>query len=167
MAYRNKAYVCFDGDTDIQYYNTLKMWRDNDNIDFSFYDAHDINTAYDTSQEESIKKQLRIRMANSNLFIILVGEHTKNLRKYVQWEIELAKKKDLPIIVVNLNRKKSMDSNLCPVAVRDSLSIHIPFKKNVIKYAMEHWPTEHKRHREKNEDKSFKYVKEFYDGLGL
>jgi len=47
--YRNKLYVAFDGDEDMHWYNTLKMWRDNENIDFGFYDAHDINIARDSS----------------------------------------------------------------------------------------------------------------------
>lgn len=59
MAYRNKTYVCFDGDTDIKYYNLMKAWKQNDNTDFNFYDAHDLNTAYDSSKEESIKKAIK------------------------------------------------------------------------------------------------------------
>ena len=37
MAYRNKTYVCFDGDTDMRYYNLMKAWKQNDNTDFNFY----------------------------------------------------------------------------------------------------------------------------------
>ena len=49
MAYRNKTYVAFDGDKDIHYYYLMRAWKDNDNVDFNFYDAHDLNTALDTS----------------------------------------------------------------------------------------------------------------------
>lgn len=55
MSYRNKVYVAFDGDNDMSYYNLLKAWNANENIDFTFYDAHSINTARDSSLEESIK----------------------------------------------------------------------------------------------------------------
>lgn len=58
MAYRNKTYIAFDGDTDMIYYRTLQMWKSNANINFEFYDAHDLNTARDTSLTESIKNQL-------------------------------------------------------------------------------------------------------------
>ncbi len=64
MAYRNKLYAAFDGDEDMDYYNILRAWRDNENIDFSFYDAHDLNIARDSSLTESIKVQLRERMQN-------------------------------------------------------------------------------------------------------
>jgi hypothetical protein len=49
MAYRNKTYVAFDGDNDIHYYRLMKAWKQNNHSDFKFYDAHDINTASDSS----------------------------------------------------------------------------------------------------------------------
>ncbi|WP_204435287.1 TIR domain-containing protein [Amphibacillus cookii] len=50
---------------------------------------HDINNALDTSTEETIKRTLRERMSNSKFFILLVGEHTKYLYRFVRWEIFL------------------------------------------------------------------------------
>ena len=70
MAYRNKTYICFDGDTDMRWYRMMEAWKDNDNIDFNFANAHDLNTARDSSKEESIKKQLRERFVNSKKFIV-------------------------------------------------------------------------------------------------
>lgn len=58
MPYRNKTFVSFDGDTDIHYYRLMQAWKQSDGIDFNFYDAHDLNTARDSSREESIKAQL-------------------------------------------------------------------------------------------------------------
>ncbi len=103
MSYRNKTYVAFDGDTDMKYYRLMTAWRANEHIDFNFYDAHELNSARDTSTTDSIKAQLRERMANAKQMVLLVGEKTKDLRKFVPWEIELARKQDIPIIVVNLN----------------------------------------------------------------
>mgnify|MGYP000606112784 CR=1 FL=1 len=48
-------------------------------------------------------------MANSKVFVLLIGESTKNLTKFVKWEIELAIKKELPIICVNLNGKNYLN----------------------------------------------------------
>ena len=59
MAYRNKTYLCFDGDNDIHYFYLMKAWKHNQNDffkDFNFYDAHEINYARDSSKEESIKR---------------------------------------------------------------------------------------------------------------
>src|SRR6266849_4005785 len=120
MAYRNKTYVAFDGDDDEGdrwAYRLMTAWCENEHIDFDFYNAHDINSARDTSDVESIKAQLRVRMANAKQMVLLVGENTKGLRKFVPWEIELARKKDIPIIVANLNGKRGYDTDLCPSAI--------------------------------------------------
>lgn len=54
MAYHNKVYVSMDADNDLHYYRLMQAWKQNDNIGFNFYDAHDINNIYDKS-EASIK----------------------------------------------------------------------------------------------------------------
>src|SRR5437667_9867868 len=116
MSYRNKTYVAFDGDTDMWAYRMMQAWEANEHIDFDFYDAHDINMARDSSTVESIKAQLRIRMANAKQMVLLDGEKTKGLRTYIPWEIELARQKDIPIVVVNLNGKCTYDADRCPSA---------------------------------------------------
>lgn len=103
-----KIYVAFDGDEDIQYFNTLKMWKENERIDFNFSNPHDLNSARDDSAVESIKTQLRKRFDVSNVFMILIGQNTKRLTKFVKWEIETALKRNMKIIVVNLNDKKNI-----------------------------------------------------------
>lgn len=144
MAYRNKTYICFDGDEDMRHYRLMEAWKAQDGSTFNFHNAHDINSANDDSTEESIKKQLRERFANSKLFIVLIGEKTKNLRKFVPWEMEVALKLGLPIIAVNLNGSRDRDDR-CPVTIRDELVIYVSYEKKIIEYAMGHWPDRHKK----------------------
>lgn len=167
MAYQNKTYVAFDGDTDMDYYRTLQMWKGNKNIDFDFYDAHDMNYSDDSSKVESIKSQLRIRFDNSKLFMILVGEKTKWNRKFVPWEIEQALKRELPIIVVNINGKRNMDDDRCPVSLREVLAIHIPFKAKIMQYAFENWPSAYASHKSSGRTGAYVYKDEVYTSLGL
>src|SRR5256885_319221 len=102
MAYRNKTYVAFDGDNDIWAYRFMKGWKVQDHIDFDFHDAHSISELTVRAQDEAyIKRILRERLRNSKHFILLVGESTRYLKKYVKWEIEEAISLDVPIIVVN------------------------------------------------------------------
>ena len=51
---------------------------------FNFYDAHDLNIAKDSSQTDSIKRKLTERMENSKFFVLLFGENTKNLIRFVK-----------------------------------------------------------------------------------
>ena len=167
MVYKNKTYIAFDGDTDIEYYRTLQMWKENKNIDFEFYDAHDLNTARDTSLTESIKNQLRERFENSKLFMILVGEKTKSNRKFIPWEIEQALERNLPIIVIYLNNSRHINYATCPTPLQNVLSIHIPFKLAIIKYAFENWPARHFELQTAKVNSPRIYKEEVYKGLGL
>ncbi|ATU69069.1 molecular chaperone Tir [Levilactobacillus brevis] len=164
MAYRNKVYVAFDGDNDMRYYDLMRGWNVKD--DFDFNDAHDLHSARDSSTEESIKKSLMDRFNNSKLFIILIGEHTRYLTKFVKWEIEVAIRLNLPIIAVNLNDKRQGD-DLMPAVLRDELHITVPYKEKIIKYAMDNWPDSDKKHRGNGETGEYVYKDKVYEDLGL
>lgn len=146
MTYRNKTYICFDGDNDMHYYRLMTAWHANDNFTFNFHNAHDLNFARDSSQEESIKRQLRERFSNSKLLIVLIGDRTKYLTKFVKWEMEVALKLNLPIIGVNLNGSKQQD-NLCPPTIRDELAVYVPFGAKYIEQAMNNWPLSHANYK--------------------
>ena len=128
MAYTKKIYVCFDADNEIHWYRLMPAWKENDNIAFNFNNAHEINNLRDGSSEDQIKKKLRERLQNTKVLVILIGEKTKNLYKYVRWEIDYAIEKDIPIIAVNLNKNKTRD-DLYPPTLRDKLAIYAPFEQ--------------------------------------
>ncbi|MCA9323862.1 TIR domain-containing protein [Candidatus Saccharibacteria bacterium] len=167
MAYRNKTYVAFDGDTDMRAYGLMKAWKQNDYTDFNFHDAHNIKQARDTSTEETIKRSLRERMNNSKVFVLLVGQSTRYLYRYVRWEIELALSMNLPIIVVNLNQQRSHDNYLCPPILRDALAIHISYSPKIMQFALEAWETWHYEHQRNGRTGPFHYNADIYRSVGL
>ncbi|MBI2811346.1 MAG: TIR domain-containing protein [Candidatus Melainabacteria bacterium] len=167
MAYRNKTYVCFDGDTDMHYYRLMSAWKQHEGIDFNFYNAHDLNSARDSSQEESIKRQLRERLKNSAVLVVLVGKNTKNLYRFVRWEMEQAISLNLAIIAVNLNGKRERDIDLCPPIIRDELAIHVSFNAAIMQYALENWPENAAKHKREGKAGSYHYKPEIYQKLGL
>jgi hypothetical protein len=119
MGYRNKTYVIFDGDKDRWAYAFMKGWKSNENVEFNFHDAHEISSLTASAENEQyIKRALRERFASAKQVICLVGESTKNLYKYVRWELETARDLDIPIIVVNLR-------NLCISQQSASLLIRL------------------------------------------
>ena len=79
-------------------------------------------------------------LASAKHAIVLIGENTKNLFKFVRWEMELALKKDIPIIAVNLNDKRRIDPDRCPSIIRDEYVVHISFNMKIIKYALDNFP---------------------------
>ena len=155
-----------DAYNDLMYYFLMKAWKQNDNTDFNFYDAHDINNIYDKS-EESIKAGLRERFKNTSVFVLLVGEHTKYLYKYVRLEIEEAIRREIPFIVVNLNGKRSLDTTNCPALARDNLAIHISFNAKIMQYALENWPSSFLEKHKSGDNGSYFYKDNIYKSLGL
>lgn len=77
MAYKNKTYVVFDGEKDIHYYRLMQAWKEHEHIDFDFHDAHDLNTARDTSSPDTIKRRLRERFSNTKQVILLGSTNAK------------------------------------------------------------------------------------------
>ena len=148
------------------YYSLMKAWKRAKNTTFNFHNAHDLNNARDTSLEESIKRQLRIRLSNSKLFIVLIGDRTKFHTKFVKWEMEFALRLDLPIIGANLNGSRKKTS-LCPPAIRDELAVFVPFKQKIIEFAMNDWPDQHDELKEQEETGAWYYPEKVYERLGL
>jgi MTH538 TIR-like domain (DUF1863) len=167
VAYRNKTYVCFDGDTDIHYYRLMLAWHQSDYTNFSFYNAHDLNYARDTSLESSIKAQLRQRLLNTKVFVVLVGASTRYLYKFVRWEMEQALSLNLPIIAVNLNGLRAQDPDRSPPIIRDALAVHISFNAKILELALTDWPGVHARLQSEGRSGGFFYSTDTYVRLGL
>ncbi len=167
MTYRNKTYVCFDGDTDIHYYRLMQAWHQSDHTPFSFYDAHDLNYARDASQETSIKAQLRERLRNTKVFVVLIGEQTRYLYKFVKWEMEQALAMRLPIIAVNLNGLRQQDPDRCPPVIRDELVLHISFRAAALQKALETWPEDDARLRTEGKNGPYYLMPAVYERLGI
>lgn len=167
MSYKNKTFVSFDGDSDMHYYRLMTAWKQSDHVPFKFYNAHDLNSARDSSAEQSIKAQLAERLRNSQVFVILIGESTRYLYKFVRWEIEQAIKREMPIIAVNLNGKRSIDKDRCPPILADALAIHVSFNAAIIQHALENWPASDTSFRAENKSGPYYYKEEIYKRLGL
>lgn len=164
MAYRNKTYICFDGDTDMSYYRLMTAWHANEKFSFEFQNAHDLNTARDSSQEESIKRKLRERFANSKDFIVLIGEKTKGLTKFVRWEMEVAINLGLPIIGANLNGNRTKDDR-CPPIIRDQLVLYVSFGPKIIEHAMANWPDHFKKLKQEGKSGAYHYNDSVYTSV--
>ena len=154
MSYRNKTYIIFNADYpkdegDLHYYRLMTAWKANDGIDFNFHDAHDLNNLMAGSSDETIYRKLRERMNGSKQAIVLIGEDTKNLYKFVRWEIEIAMKMDLPIIAVNLDKTNGSSPKTPPILRDNCYFTNVPFEIKKIQYALDHFPGAY--HKNKSE----------------
>lgn len=166
MGYRNKTYVIFDGDKDMWAYAYMKGWNQIEHIEFDFYDAHDLQPLTDRASEETVRARLRQRLSNSKQAIVLIGESTHHLYKFVRWEIETAMDLDFPIIGVNLDGSRKYDPDLCPPILRDQYVVHVPFKAKIIQYALDNFPAEYAK-RDSTAAGNRHYRDIIYTQLGL
>jgi hypothetical protein len=96
--------------------------------------------------------------------IVLIGEKTRYLTKFVKWEMEVALSLDLPIIGVNLNGSRTRDTR-CPPIIHDELVVYVPFGHDIIEYAMDHWPDSHRSNKSKGLSGPYHYKDEVYNNL--
>lgn len=104
--------------------------------------------------------------AKPNQVIVLISESTKNLYRFVRWEIETALDLDLPIIAVNLNNKRQMDFDLCPPLLIDNPVVHVAFRARISKYAFDSFFSEYRR-RPSNWEGIMFYYGETNRSLGI
>ena len=98
MAYRNGTYVAFHAGgttdptaSDIKYYNTLKMWDANNDIEFTLVNSHEKTGAVkDSSQRETLRRSLIERLKNSKHMLLILTEETRNDTDWVPFEIAQA-----------------------------------------------------------------------------
>ncbi|OCH01680.1 TIR domain-containing protein [Aliivibrio fischeri] len=172
MSYKNKTYVIFDagngkvGDKDICFYRTMTMWKQNEKIDFNFHDAHDYNNLTPKAQEVQIKKKLRERFSNAKQVVVLVGENTKSNNTYVLWELEIAQKLNLPIVVAYVNGSRVFKKALCPSILDGANCIHVSFQAKIIKHALDKFPSSYAL-KDKKIKKNWIYGADIYKELGL
>ncbi len=151
MAYRSGTYIAFhaEGSTDptasdIRYYRMLKAWHENDAVEFKFVNSHEkVASVRDTSQKETIRRSLRVRLDNSKNMVLIVGARTRFDDDFVPYEIAYAVDTcGIPIIAAypqqGVIRNPSALANLWPDALRARIAngsagvIHIPFNRKVI-----------------------------------
>ena len=160
MASKNKIYVSFDAD-DLLYFNMLKAWCASETMEFVHY-----TSVLDESANPRIIEGIKEKIAKTSCVIVLVSDHTVSLGVRMKTEIEKSIELRRPIIVANLNGKRSIDNDLCPTALKRQMALHISFNAKIINRAISSWPS----YYEQNKDQStgaFFFKPEVYKELGL
>ena len=144
MSYRNKTYVAFASEN-IHLYRLMEAWRENENIDFDFYDAHDLFISRDTSKPETIKSNLRLRMRNAKQ-IVLIGTPDAKRKggdgtSFLAYEVDVMQEFNLPIVVANHDGDKKVDRNFIPKPLLDAdyYTLSVAFSPAIIKYALDNY----------------------------
>ncbi|WP_129669880.1 TIR domain-containing protein [Phytoactinopolyspora endophytica] len=169
MSYRNKTYVAFASE-DIRSYWLMEAWRENENIDFDFYDAHDLYEARDTSKPETIKGRLRERMKNAKQFVLLGSSTAKKKggdgESFLAYEVENMVALDLPVVVANLDGDRKVDRGFIPKPLLDAdyYTMSVSFQPAIIKFALDNYAADY---ASSTKTGCYYYELNVYEKLGL
>lgn len=153
MAYRNGTYIAFHangtnipgGNSDIDYYNLMKAWSENKNIDFTMVNSHEkVSAVRDTSSRETLRRSLLERLSNSKNMVLILGKTTRLDTDWVPFEVAKAVDEyGIPIIAAYTEvsipiRAPSAFRSYWPQALTDRISngtasvIHMPFNMKAL-----------------------------------
>jgi hypothetical protein len=144
MSYRNKTYVAFASE-DIKKYWLMKAWRENENIEFDFFDAHDLFVASDTSQPETIRRNLRNRMKNAKQVVLLGSSDGRrkgsNGTSFLAHEMKVMMEFELPVVVANLDGDRRVDEKYipAPLLAANYYTVSVSYQPKIIRYALENY----------------------------
>lgn len=148
MSYRNKTYVAFASE-DIRDYRLMEAWRENENIEFDFFDAHDLYISRDTSKPETIKRNLRERMKNAKQIVLLgskdSGKKGSDGYSFLAYEVEVMIEFDLPVVVANLDGDRTVDKSYIPSPLGDVdyYTVSVSFQPKIIQFALDNYAPAH------------------------
>ena len=169
MSYRNKTYVAFASE-DIKRYYLMEAWRENENIEFSFYDAHDLYISLDTSKPETIKSNLRERMKNAKQ-VVLLGSAAGRRKgsdgtSFLAHEVKVLMEFNLPVVVANLDGDRTVDRNFIPTPLLDDnyYTMSVSFQPKIIQYALDNYAPSFAQSAHEG---PYQYKPSVYKGLGL
>jgi hypothetical protein len=121
----------------------MEAWRENDKIEFSFLDAHDLYVSRDTSKPETIKRNLSERMKNAKQFILLGTAAAKTKggdgKSFLSHEVETMISLNLPIVIANIGGSRAIDYSVIPRPLTDAdyYTLSVSFQPKIIQYALD------------------------------
>lgn len=124
----------------------MTTWKANGHIDFNCFDAHELAKALDTSKPETIRWNLRERLANTKRAVLLVGDTTRrkaaDSSKFLQYhyELDVLLRLELPIAAANLNGSRVVECRRLPAVLRgDYYTISTSCQPKIIQYALDEY----------------------------
>lgn len=131
---RDKIFVSYRDDEEGRTHkNLLVAWSENKSFpEISFYD-NSVGTSINSENAKYIKYKISDKIANSNVFLCLVGEHTHK-SEWVAWEIKKAKELGKKIIAVKISKNYNTPKDLYGIGVSWALDFSKSSILNAMKY---------------------------------
>jgi hypothetical protein len=108
---RKKVYISYDYANDRPYKNLLLAWNDKE----EFNPLVLVSDIYeDNNLDSEIQKVIADKLNQASVFLVIVGHNTYQ-SKWVEWEINQALDRELPVLIVKTDSKNQIPQNLFKV----------------------------------------------------
>lgn len=111
-----KVFISYDYDNDKTYKNLLVAWSKNEADHFKNFTFEDGSTdvSVNSTDEAAIKRAISRRMAQCDVFLLLVGEETHQ-SEWCNWEIDKAIDLGLVLVAVKINSSNTSPNGILGV----------------------------------------------------
>lgn len=129
-----QVFVSYRADSEgNQYKNLLVAWSKNDNGHFDIkFDDNSVGISLNSDDASYIKRVIKRKISESNVFLCLVGENTYN-SDWVNWEIKKAVELNKKIVAVKIKSSYATPGELYGVGAKWAMS----FTYDAIKKAID------------------------------
>lgn len=134
MGRNKRIYVLFDYPADMLTFSEIKSKCMAEDCRNYFY------TMDCSVDERDIHDKMYRAIMSASLVLIIVDSNSKYLGGMYDLGIEIAIKSDKPLVIVNMNHKRSLDIENCPMNLRDRFALHISCDPSIINFAIQVWP---------------------------
>ena len=156
-----------DCENDVWAYDQMRRWEACKNINFQLFNIQGFRQLFQNFSENYIKQKIKERIFDAKQVVLLIGEKTHRLSKFIDWELNLVLEMDLPIIAVNLNDIQYLGKNLCPLVLKNKNVLFVSFQAMIIMYALENFPHFYSNILDKTNKTDYYYGNDVYQELGI
>ncbi|KZN12679.1 hypothetical protein OA79_14540 [Marinomonas sp. TW1] len=107
---KKKIFISYYYGKDRAFKRLLNAWSKNEKFDIDFEDTS-ADVSLDTSTDEELEYELTKRIKNSDIVLVLIGDHT-HLREWVKYEIKEAVRLQKTIVAVKHTKSSKSPTEL-------------------------------------------------------
>ncbi|HNZ74311.1 MAG TPA: TIR domain-containing protein [Bacilli bacterium] len=157
-----KIFVVYD-EEDQEHVDKIKNYASGTGKKYELIDCLALKENIGKVDDEELKKEFYQKMDEAEIAVIIMSQAIRSMRKYISWQVTYLANEKKPLVCVNTNGIRSVDSTFLPAKLkRGALSLHIPLNKETFNMAIDNWPRFHEKFVAEGKNGMFKFPESIY-----
>jgi hypothetical protein len=136
------VFVIFDA-PDQGAYAIMRAWYDAGDLTYPLTDARDLDLGRNNVPAAAMET-LAERIKDARAVVLLVGDGVADPPREIQWQLDLVKEHDVPMVCINLNNRRKHDHKRLPRTVLRLCALHVSPHAKIVQLALDKWPEEYR-----------------------